>query len=332
MHIRLLVLGILLFVSGELCALSDYTVIANDRLNVRLEPNVKSKIIKTLSPFELVESEMNHEMFINEQLNSKLIIHGRSGFWMKIVSKTVEGYIFSPYVLPGDYHSYLNESMDYSMLETGIVCSAEFKYNPALVWYLVDSDADRYLLRKVKVRLQTNYGDDSFKNPDAYGRVVGINVSVAQGNFSGRLLGVRYEIDEFEGATFLKGNVLLDSTRSANVIYGDTAFCLKSKYESDNEYNVIYTRLGGDGTFFHQDLNANIYPSENYSTLVNFGEPRLVYFGDINNDGEADVIISSNNLPEGCGVEWKYHLFVSSGASIRNSLQHSIIGANGACN
>jgi hypothetical protein len=36
--------------------MSDYTVIANDRLNMRLEPNVKSKVIKTLSPFELVES------------------------------------------------------------------------------------------------------------------------------------------------------------------------------------------------------------------------------------------------------------------------------------
>jgi hypothetical protein len=48
MHIQLLVLGVLLFVNCELCAMSDYTVITNDRLNMRLQPNVKSKVIKSL--------------------------------------------------------------------------------------------------------------------------------------------------------------------------------------------------------------------------------------------------------------------------------------------
>jgi hypothetical protein len=275
---------------------------------------------------------MNYEAFIEEQSNSKLTINGREGFWLKVLSESIEGYIFSPYVLPGDYHSCLDESTDYSMLETGIVCSADFKYNPDLIWYLIGSDADRYLLKEADVVLQTNYQDDSFKSPDAYGRVIGIKVTVGQGNLSGRLLGVRSEVGDYKGSTFFKENVLLDSTKSADVVYGGTEFRLKSNYESDDEYKVIYTRLNVDGVLFHQDLNAEIYPSENYSTLVNFGEPRLVYFGDVNNDGESDVIISSNNLPEGCGVEWEYHLFVSEEALPHTRLQHSIIGTNGTCN
>jgi hypothetical protein len=43
---------------------------------------------------------MNHEAFIGMQSNSELIINGRGGFWLKIVSESTEGYIFSPYGTP----------------------------------------------------------------------------------------------------------------------------------------------------------------------------------------------------------------------------------------
>jgi hypothetical protein len=247
-------------------------------------------------------------------------------------SKTSKLFIRRPYVLPGDYHGCLNKAADYSMLETGVICSPDFKYNPDLVWYLIDSEDDRYLLRKVDVVLQTNYEDDSFKDPDAYGSVVGVKISVIQGGSSGRLLGVKSEIDQLEGSTFSTSNILLDSTKSAAVARDSTEFRLKSKYERDDDYSISYTRLGGDGVFFHQDLNVDVYPGHNHSTLVNFGAPGLIYFGDVNNDGVSDAIISSNNLPEGCGVEWEYHLFVSSEASISTGLQHSVIGTNAACN
>ena len=313
---------------------SPFTIMAVSGLKLRTAPSLDSKVLKTLpfgttvySHFYLISGLETNSQYPRDTIS------GVIGYWVNVNYKEqkLKGYVFSPYLYPGELINTVIDTPATRIIHEGINCG-KIGYHPGLNWYGLYKEEGGFLLKKIKISLIL-----SSVNPHKEFEEMEVDQQLT-------LL----KTNEKERSLFLIGTATKMKTGEINTFFHaeDKGFSVNEKngflypeqkmeFEYDfRDYEIkAFERItSGSGmklnrkyqlqisarAFGNVDSEANISNISEELALccsadehVKYQTPQIDWVGDINQDGLLDVVFYQHSMSEGCGVEWTSSLFLS---------------------
>ncbi|MBC6993350.1 SH3 domain-containing protein [Neolewinella lacunae] len=311
-----------------------YTVVAKSGLNVRAEKSLESKKVGGL-PFqaevEVIPGAGNEE---------EISIDGRPGKWVKVRYRNIQGYVFSGYLKRGKLYIPSGEiNNGYRILNLGTRCTA-INYDPALIWYtfrIVSGESGcEAELKRSNLTIDYDVDESTFADGMHYqaagefvsvmdsvnkGGIVAIGVPAEIENPSGELL----DCSDFTGKGL--GGVGKFIYPYENYLYyekGHQRFYLCARELASIEYSTSIKKeyllinamhdphVGDEEEMKRKNIGAKLHWKNLISYQYgNHQGPRLIWKGDVNNDGFPDCIFYTPNMSESCGGSSWFSLLVS---------------------
>lgn len=317
---------------------TEKIVIAQPHLNMREKPNKNSEIIAQIPFWKKVE--------IYDGNNYIDTVNGITGYWYKAKYDNKEGFVWSQYL--GNF--YLSDdtivNIDFQILHEGYKCSG-FNYSPELNWYGLYKTEDSTKQELLKVELQfifKNTTSEEEKNKyfkDEYGAdlivktnrekesllIIGAYQPLKEGTISGILFG-QYEYNSEHQPNFLYPEQIKDLTLPTTntlaikaKVEAEIADTLKLKTATHYEIELASTVHDYYSYDKHttQNISNDIPFMRNHPSIHSiYKTPKIIWYGDIDNDGKIDFLIKSTYMQDTCGAETYTILFVSSSADKGN--------------
>lgn len=343
MKYPLFVLIIVLLISNNSFSQHDlsFTITAPSGLSLRKAPSLKSNRIMIIPFGEKVRSQAIKAIRLDT-------IDNVAGAWHLVQYKNFKGYVFNAYL--GGYVNICSPSFDginddFRITPVNDVRCETINYDPALQWYGLSYDpkTQHSRIEKVTPKVSLIPAKD-FKGEVNYleepCNFITIN-TIEKGNFQ-MLLGSKNAIPISE-TTWSRNNTLITPHDPYNnpgkFIHPYERYALETKnhgtyylmaYESAKTAKQANDGAPGIVRQYHLYLSNDDYPdisrhneqmqdlSEALHTNTIYIEqysryrgPRLIWQGDINNDGFPDLLFFKPYMTEGCGGGISYQLLVS---------------------
>lgn len=300
-----------LFLQGQ----RYFTVCAESGLTLRSKADIDSERLQVVPYFHKVESIQLHR-------DNLVVIDDVKGYWIEVNYNGTVGFMFSGYLIPRDYgfrqtdlnFVFLDEYEDeHESVENGTEGKLDFtKYDPSLYWYGVKISDDRTIIRKIELKLDIypnaiqklhDQGVEGHKTPlqdsvatltmvtnkDEYNFFIG-----AKKELETTINSRNYEQDTedapgiflqpFQPIRLLSGQNLQSEIVTDREVCNTTyeVFLLNNQYQQISDFN-----WGGK---YKKDIRAHF----------TYQSPRIVWEGDINNDGINDLMFHVSPMEDKC--------------------------------
>ncbi len=317
----------------------DFTVVAPSGLSLRTSPYQGADRLYIL-PYGTNVKTIGHweEIYDPERIDT---IDSKIGYWVETEHKGKKGYLFSGYLKTGPlFVPSTTINNDFRITVPGERCQS-VNYDPALHWYgiYVDPKTNEHKIKAADIRIEQSQvlweEEIAYENSGDF-----LTVGAAQQDSFLLFFGTREAIDPehipFEKSYFnnftvehwdTQGKFIYPYERLQIANLEHQHFFLIAYEEMSQEKNEFtgkaFSRKYGIHLSDHNDaFNLNeengvdlsrtlgtdqLYQYE-YATYLG---PRLVWQGDVNNDGFPDLIFYSPYMAECCGGSISYQLLVS---------------------
>gem|GEM_PF-5793573 len=330
-----------------------FTVMASSGIFLRAEPSKTGKRLLSLPFGSLVYETAYSENYFQFSEIDTTVIEGIRGHWIRVKSNSTEGYVFSGFVLAGEWilPSERGLNKDYQLLRSGSQWTG-MVYDPTLNWYAFDQKGNNRTFKKVNITLQTwhSYPEADLEMYDASENPLKILVD-------GRdtlcwLLGSKEEIPKtsntfsfstsdalasfsFDNGMFFYPEQNLSFYFDANEFQiGGKEAVILNRSQADGykrEYKLVYRRIDHNypnpqGTYEY-DLSNELQLEGTAAEQSQYHTPSLLWIGDINGDHELDFILLTGPAHESNEGGESYILFISdktSGKWLRQVAKYSI--------
>jgi hypothetical protein len=302
-----------------------FTVIAEHGLSIRTKPNLESKIISTVPFGEIVLSE-------NPNSSSHLdTIDGEIGYWLKVRYNQQTGFMFTGFLVFGDVfplsradtipYVIIDEWAEYS--EEGKYCPGFYDpshYIPNFYWYGIKNLDTTTIITSTIVLPE--YNPNRWNKDDKIQFDVKLRVE-NQKSFD-FVFGSKYKLEPCE----IKSNkyfgldskigVFIYPEQSVRIQPFITGYRIHGSEEinllkgSENKINRKYTLdlIRYTDTILIKNMNKVFELNRPARIHAEFENPTLYWSGDINNDGNPDLILKRRTMSESY-AGGRLHLIIS---------------------
>jgi len=319
----------------------DFTVVAPSGLSLRTAPYMDANRLEVLPYGTAVKTVGDwEELYTLERLDT---IDSRVGYWIETAYNGQKGFIFSGYLKNGPlFVPPTDINNQFRITVPGERCQS-INYDPSLHWYGIyldpltgDSKVKEVDIEIAQTKLSMEDEEMAYADYADF-----LNVKASQRDSFLMFFGTPEKIDN-EHIAFEKSyfeNLEMDHWDPQGKFIYPYERVQIAQDDYDPYYLVAYERIVVDNETYenHDDFTRkySIYLSDNreglnlsngdtvcldkalntehlsdYQYATHLG-PRLVWQGDINNDGFPDVLFYTPYMSECCGGSITYHLLVS---------------------
>ncbi len=323
----ILIFSSILSLSADEPDTSVYHVIAESGLFLRSDKGLDSEKL-ALIPYE--DTLLVVGMYLLTYESDKVTIDGKEGHWLPAIYQGTEGFIFTAYVRRGLKYIPDNPNLLYRIVFDQTT-NIPLNYAPGLYWYgfYIDStDMTMYIeavelsmeLAKEQYDYEDPYSDRRYYEPVTNNsRKAKFYVGMKKAMESSELKSWYFHDKENQGGKFLypyesmelSGLGTYMNLKPVVIPTLDTLYDgkvrqvmaytlqLHSMSYSLSENNIVFDLP----KLTDQVLDANMHAI--------YRNPRILWKGDLNEDGIQDLIIRTSYMSEQCGGSEDYHILIS---------------------
>ena len=323
-----------------------FTVLTNAGVNLRKGPGTEHAKIVPLPFGTVVDAKNTDQMLLCQEQDTMppgcIKIEGRRGYWMEVTHKNVTGYVFSGFgwlSVKQESPQYIFKTpdspiLDYQLLQLGLYCynDTDDEFDPRLNWYGLKEVNSR--LEWVKVNARIWLGNEFVFQADSGEEHCGFRV-VCDEKGAFLMLGLRPDLSSAQLKAISSSALRFPGHGRSKEIRRDERFAfewggvpyelhgfkLKSKriveeYGNHADSSDIGLELrigkGSNARFF--DLAKMMGIRMDWERREDYHDgwmmPELNWAGDINQDGQLDMLFWVMQGREGCGSGWTYTLIL----------------------
>lgn len=313
---------------------TSLNVIAESGLNLRSKPDLDSRLLITI-PFG---AKVQHN-FGGEITDT---IDGFVDRWLQIEYNGLKGYAWGHFLGNCRFVDTLTTNHDFRILKEGIHCGV-IAYSPGFSWYGMypGNDSLKQIFKPIKIKLlipklltkQKNVATFGFETTDVETIykietdqndttqfIIGVKENICAGKIDGCLLEADGDYSSYGNSVFLYPEKIeqfyLPNLKMVTFLARDIPLVKDSNaYTLDSRYTIMLKHGYYHNSNFDVQKDRNLnddLPFMNYPAFIHAQDfnPKIVWYGDIDNDKKLDFIFKSNR-----GHGWNYSLLLSSKAN-----------------
>jgi len=306
-----------------------FHVIAESGLVLRLAEGTDSEKL-ALIPYEDTLLVVGIYMLAHE--GNKEVIDGKEGHWLPAIYEGKEGYVFTAFIRRG--HKYIPDSGDlhYRMLFEYQV-QTPLNYAPGLYWYgfYLDSSNMSLYIEEIDVEMELSIPDYNEEFPE-YSNMKYYKPKTNKSRRSEFIIGMKKPMDSKERKSWLMGKPQSEEGKFLHVyesleLYGKGGtMYLKPivKMVKDTSYDGKVTDLMSYALILSSSNYLRAWDEAQEFTFPNiihetrsaelhtlYKNPQVFWKGDLNEDGNDDLIIRTSHMSEQCGGGVEFHILIS---------------------
>lgn len=327
----LLILFLHILVSELPAQGTPFTVLTPSGVNIREEPSQTSKKMAAIPFGTVIMAQGNYDDIYSLHLRDSIEINGTRGHWLPVEHGGIKGFVFSAYVLMGEWiRKPPATGTGYRILTAGDHCDA-IDYAPGLHWYMFSKIENGYVFRKVNVSIRLMHSYTEAEKMSGDWSIFPLKVLVNDRDTNCFLLGMKQPLTDtlqasirkfydpsyafdFDRGMFFYPEQFYDFYLPQNSfqvgareeIYKDSSAPGGFRREYKLAYRLMFSRLD----FKEYDIDIELSSGSPAQRHAMYRTPTLVWAGDLNGDNLLDIIVHFSQMTDTCGESW-YKLFFS---------------------